>query len=130
MGLFATKKQINDEVSNYEKLTFFKKSKNILVSFIIFTVLITFLLSGATITETLSVVDGNFLVISVGMNLILAFFIYQNHRWAMIVFCLFFVGDKIMYILGGAPAIPQLIFAVIVIMATVSSYRVADQLKK
>ena len=29
MALFATKKEIKDEVNNYEKLTFFNKSKNV-----------------------------------------------------------------------------------------------------
>jgi len=129
MALFATKKEIKDEVNNYEKLTFFNKSKNVLVSFIIFISLVTFLLSGEKITETLLTVDGNFLAISVGINLILAFFIYQNHRWAMVVFCLIFVGDKITLISAGAPAFSQFIFAVIAIMVTVTSYRVADQLK-
>ena len=34
-----------------------------------------------------------------------------------------------MFISAGAPAFSQLIFAVIAIMVTVASYRVADQLK-
>ena len=129
MGFFATKKDIDEEVASYQKLTFFKKSKNILVVFIIVLVLITFYISGLTVSDMILVPEGSALIIAMAINLIFAFFIYLNHRWAMVAFCLLFVGDKIMFLLGGASP-SQIIWAALAIMLTISSIRVASQLKK
>jgi len=130
MGFFATKKEITEEAANYNQLKFFNKSKNVLVGFIVFVSLITFFLGGVTVNEMITIPDGMLLAASIVINLILAFFIYMNHRWAMVIFCLIYAGDKLILITQGAFPMPQIIFAAIAIMATVASYRVATQLRK
>jgi hypothetical protein len=71
------------------------------------------------------------LLYGIAVYLILSIFIYLNHRWAMIVFCLFYMGDKVLLIVsGGGSPISPIIFGFIAAALTYASYRVADQLKK
>ena len=128
MGFFATKKEIEQEVEVYETLSFFKKTKNILVSFIVFLVALNFYMSGLSIPEMISLSEGITLIVAMSIYLIFALFIYLNHRWAMVIFCFVFVSDKIMFLLAGASP-SQIVYAVIAIMLTIASFRVATKLK-
>jgi hypothetical protein len=128
MGFFATKKEIEQEAKSYETLSFFKKTKNILVSFIVFLVALNFYMSGLTIPEMISLSEGFTLIVAMGIYLIFALFIYLNHRWAMVIFCLIFVSDKIMFLLAGASP-SQIVYAAIAIILTIASFRVATSLK-
>jgi len=51
MGIFAKNEDTKNEVSNYQNLSFFKKSKNVLSTFIIATSAISFYLSSSLSTQ-------------------------------------------------------------------------------
>ena len=124
MAWFPTKESINQEVADYNNISFFKKSKNLLVCFIIFTILITVLLK-----EGLNLVNYTVIIV-VAYNSVLASFIYYNHRWAMVIFSVMFTLDKILFILNGQSLVPNLIFGVLAIILTITAYRVSSDLKK
>ena len=129
MGIFATNEDTKHEVSNYQNLSFFKKSKNVLSTFIIAVSAFSFYLS-SSLSAQFGLSNEEFLY-GIIINLILSIFIYLNHRWAMIVFCLFYIGDKILLLVNGdGSPISPIIFGVIVTALSYASYRVADQLKK
>lgn len=65
----------------------------------------------------------------IAINLVLAGFIYRNHRWAIIVFALMYSADKILMISMGARPTSQLIFWAVAMLGSYSAYRVASQLK-
>lgn len=58
-------------------------------------------------------------------------FIYFNHRWAIVVVCLMYLADKIVFIIQqiGAP-ISHIIFGLIVLSLSYRSYITATYLKK
>ena len=128
MGFLPTDKEIKEEVSNYDDLTFFKKVKNIYVAAIVIVCITTFFANNRLPGMD---IDASGIIIYIILNLILAAFIFYNHRWAMIVFCASFVFDKvyIMFFQQVAP-ITQIIFGAIAIVLTYHSFRVATELKK
>lgn len=119
MGWIPTKDEIIDEVNNYENSKFFTKSKNQLVTFIL-------IISGMSVF-----LIGSFGIgwAGIAINLVLAGFIYRNHRWAIIVFALMYSADKILMISMGARPTSQLIFWAVAMLGSYSAYRVASQLK-
>lgn len=122
MGLIPSKEAITSEVDNYETLGFFKKSKNTLAVFITVISLISLAMA-----ETLGL---EYIMFSMGFNLLLAVFIYFNHRWAMVLFCGIYLLDKVLFIISqtGYP-ISQIIFGAIALVLTMTSYRVATKLR-
>ena len=86
MGWIPTKDEIIDEVNNYENSKFFTKSKNQLVTFIL-------IISGMSVF-----LIGSFGIgwAGIAINLVLAGFIYRNHRWAIIVFALMYSKTNVL----------------------------------
>lgn len=119
MGWIPTKEEIQAEVDNYNNLTFFKKSKNVLVTFSLVIIGISVLLAGKLNVEIWIVL----------LYLPLVLFIYLNHRWAILLFGLLFVGDKIILITQGYSPFTQIIFGVIAVLVSYQSFRVASGLK-
>ena len=124
MAWFPTKESINKEVQNYENISFFKKSKNLLICLIMIVVLSTFLLA-----ENLKI-NNYAAIIAITYNLVLAIFIYNNHRWAMVIFCIIYSVDKTVFILSGQSVLPNLFFGILAIILTITAYRVSSDLKK
>lgn len=133
MSFLPNKQQIIDEAANYNALSFFKKSKNIYAAFIIFCCVVTFgfmvYTNNLSLTEFISNEAGIASLITVSIYLLFAFFVYLNHRWAMIIFCLLFLADKILMLLAGG-SFSNIIFAGITLVLTIASIRVANQLKR
>ena len=126
MGWFPNKDEILCEVENYNNLSFFKKSKNVLATFVVAMSVLSFFLIGA-----IEEIFGSGAIYEIAFNLVLAAFIFFNHRWAMIVFCAIYLLNKFIFILSfvGSP-ISQIIFGAIAVLLTYSSFRVATELKK
>jgi|TARA_B110000116_G_scaffold2476_1_gene2144 hypothetical protein len=120
MGYLPTNKQIKEEVSNYDELTFFKKNKNILVVYILVL---------SAISDYLNYTAGTFIdvVFAIPIYLILIAFIFYNHRWAMIVICWLTMMD--MFAMGWFGT-TEIIIAAISVVLTYHSFRVATALKK
>ena len=121
MGYLPTNKQIKEEVSNYDELTFFKKNKNILVVYILVL---------SAISDYLNYTAGTFIdvVFAIPIYLILIAFIFYNHRWAMIVICWLTMMD--MFAMGWWFGTTEIIIAAIAVVLTYHSFRVATALKK
>ena len=120
MGWIPTKEEIANEAKNYEDIKFFAKTKNQLLIFIL-------IVSGISI-----IFIGSFDISWVGIApyLVLAGFIYLNHRWAIVVFALMYLADKILIVSMGARPVTQLIFGAVAQVLSNSAYRVATELKK
>ena len=126
MGLVPTTEQIEEEANSFENLGFFKKSKNVLVIFILVTTGISLFLIG-----TIEDAFGSGAAYELALSAILAIFIYFNHRWAMALFCIIYLANKIIFLLSGfGSPFSQIIFAAIVVVLTYSSFRVATELKR
>ena len=124
MGFFPTKDDVEKEVKNYDTSSFFYKSKNLLVLFVSFCALMTYFVG-----ESLGL-DEFTVYFAIFYNLFFAIFIYLNHRWAMVLFCLIFTLDKILIIYeDAAPPLFQIIFGLIGIILTITSFQVASKLK-
>ena len=128
MVLALTKKKIEEEANNYESLKFFKKSKNVFVSFILFT-------EGMQLIRA-SQWDFSVFIWVLSESVIFAIltiFIYFNHRWAIAVFGIYYIIDKILIFSASAVidgnAISKIILAAIVAVLTYATYRVATNLK-
>ena len=126
MGWVPSKDEILREVENYNELSFFKKSKNVLAIFVVAISALSFFLIGA-----IEEMFGSGAIYEIAFNLFLAVFIFLNHRWAMIVFCAIYLLNKFIFILSfaGSP-ISQVIFGAIAVLLTYSSFRVATELKR
>ena len=120
MGYLPTNKQIKEEVSSYDELTFFKKIKNILVVYIL-------VIDGLSVY--INYTTGTFIevVLAIPIYLILIAFIFYNHRWAMIVICGLTMMD--MFTMGPFGA-TEIIIAATAVVLTYHSFRVATALKK
>jgi hypothetical protein len=118
--------EIAEEAANYSELTFFKKSKNILASFVIATSLLTLFLLG-----NIEQMFGSGTIYEIAFNLFLSVFIFLNHRWAMLSFCALYLFNKLIFLFSsfGSP-ISQIIFGAIALMLTYSAFRVATALRK
>jgi len=126
VGWIPSKEEISDEVANYSELTFFKKSKNILASFVIAMSLLSLFLVG-----NIEQMFGSGAIYEIAFNLFLSVFIFLNHRWAMVTFCALDLFNKLIFLLSsfGSP-ISQIIFGAIALMLTYSAFRVATALRK
>ena len=120
MGYLPTNKQIKEEVSNYDELTFFKKIKNILVVYILVL---------STLSDYFNYTAGTFIdvVFATPIYFILVAFIFYNHRWAMIAICWLTMMDMFAMSPFGAT---EIIIAAIAVVLTYHSFRVATALKK
>ena len=129
MGFLPTDKEIKEEVSNYDDLTFFKKIKNIYVAAIVLICTLTYFLSD--LFASMLNADASSVKNSIILYLILAAFIFYNHRWAMIVFCVLFVLDKALmaFYQKGYP-LTQIIMGAVAVAITYHSFSVATELKK
>jgi len=121
MFFIPSKEEIQKEVSGYSELTFFKKTKNVLVSFIVFVVVISLYFFDSYGID----------FFGLGAYLVLAVFIYFNHRWAIVVFSLMYLADKVLLLAEGlgSPA-TQLFFGYIAVLIAYQAFRVANLLKK
>ena len=128
MGFLPTDKEIKEQVSNYDDLTFFKKVKNIYVAAIVIVCITTFFANNRLPGMD---IDASGIIIYIILNLILAAFIFYNHRWAMIVFCAIFIFDKafMAFYQVGYP-VTQIIFGAVAVALTYHSFSVATELKK
>ena len=120
MSWIPTKKAIEDEATKYNELEFFAKTKNQLLTFILIVSGISFFLFGSSDTAW----------VGVTIYVVLAGFIYLNHRWAILVFAVMYSLDKILNILMGARPFSQLIFGAVALILSYSAYRVATEIKK
>tara|TARA_X000000368_G_C22622838_1_gene533034 strand:+ start:117 stop:503 length:387 start_codon:yes stop_codon:yes gene_type:complete len=120
MGWIPTKEEIADEAKNYKDVKFFAKTKNQLLIFIL-------IVSGISIFFI-----GSFDIswVGIAIYLVLAGFIYLNHRWAIVVFALMYLADKILIISMGARPTTSIIFGAVALVLSYSAYRVATELKK
>lgn len=124
MSWIPSKDEIEKEVNNYNDLGFFKKSKNGLLLFVVFVSAISILVSiflGPAIGIS---------PLSAALYLLFVPFIYFNHRWAMVVFAILYIGDKVVFIAAGSPPVSQIIFGTLVAVLSYQSFCVATQLKK
>tara|TARA_Y100000294_G_scaffold160284_1_gene163743 strand:- start:893 stop:1669 length:777 start_codon:yes stop_codon:yes gene_type:complete len=129
MGFLPTDKEIKEQVSNYDDLTFFKKIKNIYVAAIVLICTLTYFLSDL-FASTLNA-DASSVKNSIILYLILAAFIFYNHRWAMIVFCTIYIFDRVFLLfLQLSNPISEFIYAAVVVALTYGSFRVATELKR
>lgn len=126
MSWIPSSDEIAEEAANYSELTFFKKSKNILASFVIATSLLTLFLLG-----NIEQMFGSGTIYEIAFNLFLSVFIFLNHRWAMLSFCALYLFNKLIFLFSsfGSP-ISQIIFGAIALMLTYSAFRVATALRK
>ena len=125
MGFLLTNKEINEEINNYESLTFFKKHKNFLVLFSLAVTVYSFLLN--YFNESLGrVIFGLFLYLA------LVPFIFFNHRWAMILFFVLYAFDLIylIFFYSGRLGLTEMIFTAFAAVLTYNALRVATALKK
>ena len=118
MGWFPSKVGIEKEVNEYKQLGFFGKSKNLLVSFVIVTSVISYFVY--------------FPLWIILLYFFLGIFIYLNHRWAIAAFFIWYLGERVLLNVVGFDHTPvlSLIFVVLVTILSYQSYRVATQLKK
>jgi|TARA_B100001094_G_C17739613_1_gene580551 hypothetical protein len=113
-----------DDIDNYLELGFFKKSKNLLVTFILVVVSITFFL------QALFGLDPFTASFAVFYNLIFAFFVFYNHRWAMIAFLVIYMLDRLIFLLDGlGNPISHFLWSGIALYLTYHSYITATKLK-
>ena len=125
MFFIPSKKDIQEEVSGYSDLTFFKKTKNVFVLFIVFVVVISLYFFDSFSVSSQEQLFG------LGTYLVLAVFIYFNHRWAIVVFTLMYLGDKVMLLAAGfGSPVTQLLFGYIAALGAYQAFRVATLLKK
>lgn len=134
MSFFIKKEEAESQANNFSTLGFFKKSKNQLVAFIICISLLTLLMTNFLVeklSENFEPTQNIEVFMSVGIYLLLAIFIFFNHRWAMIFFALLYIADKVILILSsvGFP-ISQIIFGAIAVSLAYNAFRVATALKK
>jgi predicted membrane protein len=118
MGWFPSKVGIKKEVNDYKKLGFFGKSKNLLVSFIIITAVISYFVY--------------FPLWIVLIYFFLGIFIYLNHRWAIAIFATGYLAEKLFLVVADMvnSSLLPLLYGVIVTIAAYRSFCVATQLKK
>ena len=128
MGWGPTKEVIEKEANDYKELSFFRKSKNKLVSFIVVVTVWSYLVSiGSYPIDLLPIAIFNMAVAS---------FVYFNHRWAIVVFAISYVGGKVFLVVlaiansQSTHMMFALIVGAIVTILSYQSYRVATQLKK
>lgn len=119
MGWLPTNDELREEAENYNDLKFFSKTKNQLVTFILIVSGISFFFIGSFDIGS----------IGIAINLVLAVFIYLNHRWAIVVFALLYLLDKIMMISMGARPVSQLIFGAVALALAYVAFRVATEIK-
>lgn len=125
--MFLTKDKIEEEEKTYKDLSFFKKTKNVLSTFVLAMTALSLLLFILNLTEYSL---GISLFVQWALYIILAIFIYFNHRWAMVIACLIYLSDKVLFILDGLGSpVSQIIFGGIMLVLTYNSFRVATVLK-
>ena len=118
MGWFPSKVGIEKEVNDYKQLGFFGKSKNLLVSFVIVTSVISYFV--------------HFPVWIVSLYFFLGIFIYLNHRWAIALFAIGYLTERVFLVATDMVnlSLLPLLYGVIVAVVAYRSFRVATQLKK
>jgi hypothetical protein len=130
MGWIPNKDEILNEVKNYGDLTFFKKSKNTLVIFVVVMSALTIVLMRG---QEGYFTSGGFY--EVAFSLFLAIFIFLNHRWAMLTFAAIYIFGRITIItyavmLNSRLPFSAIIFGAVAAVLTYSAYRVATELKR
>jgi len=126
MGWIPTKIEIEKEANDYENLGFFKKSKHVLVLFVVATFVLSYLVFENYGIELWA--PGQSLV-----YLIPAVFIYHNHRWAIVLLPILYLGDTLSFFINSewqVSPLPLIILGLIAVLFSYRSYRVATQLKK
>ena len=118
MGWFPSKVGIEKEVNDYKQLGFFGKSKNLLVSFVIVTSVVSYFVY--------------FPLWIVLLYFFLGIFIYLNHRWAIALFAIGYLTEKVFLVVADMvnSSLLPLLYGVIVTIAAYRSFRVATKLKK
>lgn len=134
MSFFIKKEEAESQANNFATLGFFKKSNNQLVAFIIFISLLTLLMTNFLVeklNENSEPTQNIEIFIGIAVYLLLAVFIFFNHRWAMIVFALLYIADKIILISSGVGfPISQIMFGAIAVSLTYNAFKDATALKK
>ena len=120
MGWIPSREEIEGEASKYNELKFFAKSKNQIVAFIL-------IVSGMSIF----LIDRfEYLWVGIVFYLVLAGFVYLNHRWAILIFAIMYSLDKILMISMGARPFSQLLFGAVALIVSYSAFRAATEIKK
>lgn len=117
-----------EEAQSYSELSFFKKSKNGLISFFLFVCAISIAVASLGVVEDFQLEE---VAIDVVVYLIWLPFIYFNHRWAMVVSCLIYAVAKVFLIAGGlGTPMSHLLFLAIAISMTYKAFMAATYLKE
>ena len=130
MGWIPNKDEILSEVQNYGDLSFFKKSKNTLVIFVVVMSALTILLMRG---QEGYFTSGGFY--ETAFSIFLAIFIFLNHRWAMLAFAAIYIFGRITIItyavmLNSRLPFSAIIFGAVAAVLTYSAYKVATELKR
>jgi hypothetical protein len=128
-GFFSTlfdKEQAISDAENYQDIKFYKKSKNILIFLYLAVALVSYnLLPDIAGYDRVDVLVGTL------FYLFFLPFIYFNHRWAIVVPCLMYLGDKILFMMDGtANPIFHILFGLVALSLSYQSYVTATHLKK
>jgi hypothetical protein len=134
MYLIDSKEEIQEEANNYENLAVKNKTKNGYVLLITIVTLINYFFHG--LLGEFALAPSEVLSATI-LSLILAIFIYFNHRWAMVIWALFFIVDKIYMLsfiaslnMSGGAIIVQIFFGYIAFSVSFNSIRVSTALKR
>ena len=139
MFLIDSKEKIQEEANNYENLAFKNKTKSGYVLFIILVTLNIYFFQGLLSEFALApfALAPSEVLSATILYLILAIFIYFNHRWAMVVWALLFIAEKIYFLsfiaslnMSGGAIIVQIFFGYIAFSAAFNSIRVSTALKR
>jgi transposase len=81
--------------------------------------------------DTIEEAFGSGAAYELALSVVLAIFIYFNHRWAMILFCIIYLANKAIFIFSGmGTPISQIMYAAVALLMTYTSFRVASELKR
>jgi len=125
---FFFKEKAMLQAKNYPDLPFYKKSKNILVIFFIVISILGFFLA---LYGLLPGFDMVMAISGISINMLLAIFVFFNHRWAIVLIGVIYSIDKVIFIIDGVGnPLSHIVFFLIVSRMCYISFLVASELKR
>ncbi len=127
-----SKDKASELVNRYEELSFLQKPHHQLgVFFIIITILTMFITVFTFEPGATSNAELIGLMVNLGLYALLTFFVFLNHRWAMIAVCFLYLIDKVFLILAGQGfLISHVFFGFLILALTWRAVLVASALIK
>jgi hypothetical protein len=116
------------EAENYGCLNFLQETKNIIITIIVAGNIVSiFLMQGISFGQFYADKEA---LIGVVSYFIFLPFIYLNYRWALILLCVLYVSDRLIFLFEGAGSpVMHLIFSVVAIKLTYQAVLTATHLK-